>query len=283
MFSLVIVITVCLLYSTGFSLNYSFTLVGKRSADVKLESTKSESHISRLSAMEPIQFDKNEHGHRIRRQVQKCEPKDTQYILFVLDTSGSIQKENFEKMLEAVGNLTVMFCKPIKVAIMTFDHEFHLEFCFDCFNYSDISGFFDAKDAIEKIQYRFGGTHTGGAAQCICNELINPNCGLPTDPKPCVDVIFITDGHSNDPYLDICQTVKCLHNHSIDMNVYSLGINNYDEDELKCIQESTNDLSVFRYSSFDDFYASVQKIDSQLLDINTNHTCAYADESLGTE
>ena len=232
---------------------------GKRTLPKEVPGEK----VSDMKHDNPIPFILKEHGHRFKRQVNKCNPGDKQHVLFVLDTSGSIKSHNFNKMKKAVGDLTALFCSNIEVAVLTFNHEFHLEFCFNCFGSND-SGRIQAYRAINNIDYRSGWTHTGGAAKCVCNKLLDKSCGIEFADDTCVDVIFITDGASNDPSLEICDEVKCLHDHLLKLNTYSLGIGSYNnpiyENELKCIQNSDNDMSMFWFESFDEFSEAVEDL-----------------------
>ena len=252
------------------------------SDETKLDKNKINTKALKIAnGKNPLPFDRNEHGHRFRRQTNKCQAKDTQHVLFLLDTSGSIGSKSFKNMTSTVANLTALFCKPIKVGVLTFNHEFNLEFCFNCFK-TDYQGRFYAREAIRNIPYRRGRTHTAGAVRCVCDKILQPDCGLEFVDDTCIDVIVITDGWSNDPHRDICHEVECLHNHSLNVNTYSLGINNYDRSELGCIQDSSNSFSVFEYKSFDEFYASISNITDKLADeSNEKYTCTYSDGELG--
>ena len=157
--------------------------------------------------IDPTPFNIMEHGGRYRRH-SNCE---YQHILFVLDTSGSIGAEEFKNVTNLLGQLTPLFCKPIKIAVMTFDHEYFVEFCFNEYDNSNI-GRINAGAAISSIQYIRDGqgpgtrwTHTAGAVQCVCNYILSPLCHLEVAPNGCidVDVVFITDGRANDPSRDV--------------------------------------------------------------------------------
>ena len=179
-------------------------------------------------------------------------------MLFLLDTSGSIRQSNFNKVKEAVRNITTLFCNPIHVAVMTFSHTFHLEFCFDCFR-SNILGRKDAMAAIEGISYRGGGTYTGGAAKCACDKLLHPKCGMHPFAT-CIDVVFITDGYSNDPSLKVCDEVKCLHDHYNEVNTHSIGIGVHNHTELECIEKASHASSAFSFESLEEFVGAIQNI-----------------------
>ena len=163
----------------------------------------------------PTPFNAMQHGARYRRQQDNsCHPDGIQHILFVLDVSGSVGEYNFHRVTAALSDLVLLFCRPIKIAVMSYDHEYFIEFCFNCFE-NTCAGRIATASAIENINYYHGDgtryTHTGGAAQCVCDVILTPSCGL--DPAAnCVNVVFITDSQSNDPNRDVCNDIRCLHN-----------------------------------------------------------------------
>lgn len=169
-------------------------------------------------------------------ECRRCKQDDVQYILILLDTSGSIGTKNFSRITEAIGNITAFFCKPIQVAMMTFNQHFHLEFCFDCYE-NDRLGRNSLSRAIKNISHREGQTYTAAAARCACMEVLNETCGLPDDAE-CIDIIMITDGRSNDPFLQICEEVKCLHQRG--MNTYVIATGDHNNDEIECIRQEDN-------------------------------------------
>ena len=234
--------------------------------------------------VDPIQFDYNQHHARYRRQVRTtyCEsPDSVRHVLFMLDTSGSIGRENFMNMTDAVSNLTKYFCRKTKVAMMVFNHDHFLEFCFDCFD-NNCGGRHAVRDKIRNIRYRGGLTYTGSATQCACETILTPDCGFDVC-QACLDVVYITDGKSNDPHHDVCETVQCIHNQpNADVNVYAFAIgDNTNETELNCIAGSNhqgNDNcnhqgydnrnhhgnAIFRVPDFQSFSEAIHRLPSTL-------------------
>ena len=216
----------------------------------------------------PIQkklFSRNEHGPRLRRQSRMCGPDDYQYILFVLDTSGSVGPQNVEEMKMAIADLVPLFCKKIKVALITFSTDIILEFCFNCFT-NTISGRKAARDTIKGAQYQGGATNTGSTVKCIKDDILKLNCGITANPD-CLDIIFITDGKSNDGHRHkVCDEMKQLNDiHGI--HTFGMGVNSgpgyartYDEDELVCLSKDNENLIGFEYNSFADFKQSIKNI-----------------------
>ena len=197
--------------------------------------------------------------HRQRRRSEAVK----RYVLFVLDTSGSIRDDNFKKMLHVVSELVPLFCGNISFAIMTFGNIIKQEICFDCrMKDNDIAPF------IQSIVYRDGSkTRTGKAAKCACTEMLTSNCGyeIPRGSHIFTDVIFITDGYSNGD-LDVCKETECfeqdIKNHYnslsrdtiLDMYVFAIGIGRPKYEELSCIVGNLTTLrSEFSVGSFYEF------------------------------
>ena len=223
-----------------------------------------------LSA-KPTPFNITEHGARYRRTA-RCGPYSQQYILFVLDTSGSVGRYEFERVTAVLSELFLFFCHPIKIAVMTYDHEYFVEFCFNCFD-NTCGGRVGARQAMQKIDYGYSRsgvryTHSAGAAQCVCDFMLSQTCGLPV-ASDCIDVVFITDGHSNDPKLNVCDEVACLHNR-YGVTTYAIGIGNAYDPELECISNADrNSFHLFNFLNFDKFVMTFDKLVNRLLSGDT--------------
>ena len=200
------------------------------------------------NAIVPKPFNFNEHLSAIRKHQHRRRRMTTcndRYLLFMLDTSGSVGKQAFEYMVKNLSSLVPLFCRNTKIAAITFGDEIYHEFCFNCkVNHGDV----EIAQAVASIPYHGGWTHTGRAVKCACDEILTIPCGLPARdeyqrcPAP-IDVIIITDGKFNGP-LDVCKEAKCLHEQSFyDVNTFTIGVGNYDKGELDCITDK-DDLNV---------------------------------------
>lgn len=236
----------------------------------------------------PLPFNWIEHGPRLRRQAQNCNPDDVQHVLFVLDSSGSIGTAQYQRMKDTVSKLVPLFCKQVKFAMVTFSTDINLEFCFDCFENTYL-GRDAASKAIGSALYHDKGTNAGATTKCICEDLLGNNCGITSNPS-CLDVVYITDGKSNDRTYKICKEVECLHSR-YGVNTYAIGINSdksfgssINQAELDCISDSSNVLSAFQYDSFDDFEDAIEDIINRLIDeivLNGNlYACVQRDETI---
>jgi hypothetical protein len=220
-----------------------------------------------LLPFKPTPFNITEHGPRYRRQSQ-CSPTSSQYVLFVLDTSSNTGREDFNRLTAVLGDLVLFFCSPIKVAVMTFDQEYFVEFCFDCFD-STCSGRQMTGDAITNIDYGYGRSgirwrHTAGAARCVCDFMLTPSCGVPVGAE-CIDVVFITVGRSNDPNINVCNTIGCLHDR-YGVTTHAIGVGNAFDPELECISNADpNTFNIFNFNSFDEFVQTFEDIINRLI------------------
>ena len=242
----------------------------------------------------PMPFDRFEHGPNLRQRRQAECDDEVQNVLFVLDTSGSIGPTEFKRMKNALSNLMLLFCRQVRFALITFDHYVNLEFCFNCFD-NTLQGRIEAQTAIRDAPYRGGWTRTAGTARCICEDLISSSCGIDTTKTlNCLDIVFITDGKSNDRSLEVCEEVKCLHDR-VGINTYAIGINSgsgiqpsYDVDELECIDDYSDAISAFQFTNFSDFEDSITNIVTRLTQttnlLKTNYpiatSCYQRDGSL---
>ena len=115
-------------------------------------------------------------------------------IIFLLDTSGSIRRNDFDHVKVALSKLFTKMCGNIYVAFMTFSHTLQMEFYFDFYNQSTL------KRPINSINYRGGSTYTGKAIRCLHVNILTHDgfCRMNTDID-CLDIFVVTDGHSNGP------------------------------------------------------------------------------------
>ena len=160
-------------------------------------------------------------------------------------------------MKNAIATIVPLFCSQIKVALVSFSTKIKLEFCFNCYK-DTLYGRWAAMEAINNIEYMSQLTYTGATAKCICDNILQESCGISTTPD-CLDVIFITDGKSNDRNLEVCEEVKCLHSKT-GVSTFALGIKGYDKDEIKCITKASDDSQIFEYETFQDFKQSIEEL-----------------------
>ena len=287
------------------------TAIGRRSVNEESTLIKKQRPTSKPEPLpvDPIPFHLIKHGTRYRYRRQSsdvnCQPDGTRHVLFILDTSGSIGRTDFNRMTSALSTLVHHFCRPTKFAVMTFSHEHFIEFCFNCFN-NDCNGRDDARDAMRNVRYRGGMTHTGEATQCACDSLLTSRCAFPDMTSfngpgaVCLDVIYITDGHSNGPQ-NVCEKVQCLYDFELDergnannlfhLNVFAIGIDNYDITELNCITRTLGPVNnytnrkntAFTFQNFTLFEMAINGIGQSFDNPINDQTCFAIHSITGTD
>ncbi len=249
------------------------------------EEFNSEDIVPFESSEVPVPFSWTNHGPRLRRQSQSCSPLDVQHVLFILDSSGSIGSDRYQRMKNALSKLVPLFCNQVKFAMVTFSKDISLEFCFDCFENTYL-GREATSNAISSAKYHNKKTNTGAATKCVCDDLLDHRCGITSNPS-CLDVVYITDGKSNDRKHKVCKEVECLHQR-YGVNTYAIGINSQishsssvNQEELDCMSDSSNILSAFQYNSFENFEEAIDKIIIRLFDVivgGNPYACVRRDE-----
>ena len=194
-----------------------FMFAGKRSVD-QIESNTTDSIPLDL-------FDLNSYRAAVpSRHQRSCHANAPRYVLFILDTSGSIDPVDFEDAKKAVATIANSLCGYIKVALMSFSDVRYLDFCFDC--YPDQRQPRQAiYDAIMNTPYRDGGTYTADAIKCACQHMLTPACGVKQGLFENIHVVILTDGDNNGPCSEkLVEVSKCLSDQAtIDIFAIAIG------------------------------------------------------------
>ena len=199
-------------------------------------------------------------AHRQKRQVTK-----DKYVLYILDSSGSIGITNFNSMTTAMANLSLFHCPKTKIAAMSYSTKVYKNYCFNC-----DQDLVPRYEAIKGISYLNRLTASGDAINYACNNMLNTPCGFPSNLNglnaPNLDVVFITDGHSNHGK-NVCEAAKCWSNFS-NINVFPIGIEigitkRADYEELECIRgnivNGASKLSLRNFADLVEFIKDIQK------------------------
>ena len=234
------------------STNEEFTQEAQWTVDDRSELADSKPKpLERLDPSIPVEeFDLGKyidtiHDDRIKRQTG-CTNTRQRHVLFILDTSGSIGEANFNTTKNVIANISETLCDHLKVALLTYEHDNNLEFCFNCSNDRR-----EIKQAILRAQYRHGpATHTTDAIKCACEQILSEQCGLPQGIDTAnIDVVLLTDGKNNGPCRsNLAETVKCLHARA-NINAFGIAIANADYDSVKKLTNGIDE-SIFRVETF---------------------------------
>uniref|UniRef100_A0A0L8FLC0 VWFA domain-containing protein n=1 Tax=Octopus bimaculoides TaxID=37653 RepID=A0A0L8FLC0_OCTBM len=148
-------------------------------------------------------------------------------IIFLMDTSTSVEQRNFKKMVAFIKDLlsnATIDAGVVRVGVATFSTQSHIEF--------HLNEYFTKNEiftALDKIRYRYGNTNTAGALHTMRARMFTPEHG---DRESAIDVaILITDGISNMNTNRISIEAKAAHKRGI--QVYAIGIGLAEISELK--------------------------------------------------
>ena len=220
-------------------------------------------------------MEKRINGIHERRRRQTCSNGNTRYVLFVVDTSGSIGASTFNKVRDLLANISEKLCDRLRVAMMTYSHNINLEFCFNC--HTDRRDIFNA---IKRVQYRGGATHTTDATKCACDTLLTPECGLPGGRTTSnIDIVYLTDGYHNGPCKsNLTKEVICFHNQR-NINTYAIAVGSAAFKSVQILENphDLNDSHIFNVDNLDElertFQLILQILSEKHSDGNPIYTC----------
>lgn len=171
--------------------------------------------------------------------------KNVQYDLaFILDTSSSVGKDNFEKIRKWVSDLVDSFdVAPDKtrVAVVRYSDRPTIEFKLD--RYRTLK---DVKDAARRIVYRGGNTMTGDAISYTTKNIFTESAGarpLSRDTKRVA--ILLTDGRSQDYVLEPSREAS-----KAGIRMFAVGIGEALKVELEEIAAEPKSSHVFQVADF---------------------------------
>lgn len=163
-------------------------------------------------------------------------------LVFVLDTSGSIEADNFQLVREFVGNVTgALNIGPTRSQVAVILYSDGVELHFNLTMYDSPAAL---NDAIASIPYLGGGTNTAGALSFLQSSYFSGSLGI-RDGYVHYAIVF-TDGYSSNTNATI-DAANSLHSNT-DFQVYSVGVSGAQNVELIAI--ATESSNVFLASSF---------------------------------
>ncbi|KAK7493781.1 hypothetical protein BaRGS_00014922 [Batillaria attramentaria] len=166
-------------------------------------------------------------------------------IVFLLDKSGSVGQDNFNKMLSFVKAVSTNFDigpNDVQVGVDTYSTSFNEEFTLGQFGNK---GQIDT--AVDGIHYTGGGTNTGPALTAMTQQSFTTAAGHRAGvPKI---AIVVTDGKSNNPGDTVAAAQKAR---ASGIHVMAIGVGNgVDDNELNAIASDPDSQNVYKAATFD--------------------------------
>ena len=157
--------------------------------------------------------------HERRRRLAYSNRDNIRYVLFILDTSGSIGRSQFVRVKYLLALMSEKLCDHLQVAMITYGLDIKLEFCFNCtwtgVEYSMPSHVCPVPRGIHSHHWRH--------QVCLPMSALQTSIvWTSTCPTPNTDIVYLTDGYHNGPCRsNLANEVNCFHNQP-NINTYNL-------------------------------------------------------------
>ncbi|CAL1574935.1 unnamed protein product [Knipowitschia caucasica] len=203
---------------------------------------------------------------RVRRpqtDAQKCSVSAIADLVFLVDGSWSVGRENFQHIRSFIGALAGAFdigADKTRVAVVQYSTDTRTEFTLTQYTRRG-----EVLQAINTLPYKGGNTMTGEAIEYLLNNIFTESAGS-RDGFPKVAMI-ITDGKSQDPVEEHARRLR-----NIGVEIFVLGIKGADEDELREMASTPHSKHVYNVPNFNQIQDVQKKIISEV--------CSGVDEQL---
>ncbi|OXB70991.1 UNVERIFIED_CONTAM: hypothetical protein H355_012692 [Colinus virginianus] len=175
-------------------------------------------------------------------------------LVFILDASSSVGKEDFEKVRQWVSNLVETFeIGPDKTRVSVVRYSDQPTTEFDLGKYKTRE---EIKEAARKIRYYGGNTNTGDALRYINTYSFSKEAGGRLSDRTVKKVaILLTDGRSQDYVLDAANAAR-----QAGIRIFAVGVGEALKEELDEIASEPKSAHVFHVSD----YNAIDKIRGKL-------------------
>ncbi|XP_061897868.1 collagen alpha-1(XII) chain-like isoform X2 [Entelurus aequoreus] len=203
---------------------------------------------------------------RVRRpqsQDIKCSVSAIADLVFLVDGSWSVGRENFKHIRSFIAGLAGAFDigkDKTQVAVVQYSSDTRTEFPLTRYTRRG-----DLLQAINTLPYKGGNTMTGDAIDYLLQNIFTEEAGSRKGfPKI---AMIITDGKSQDPVEEYAKRLR-----NIGVEIFVLGIKGADENELREMASTPYSKHVYNVPNFDRIQEVQKKIVSEV--------CSGVDEQL---
>ncbi|KAM6147533.1 collagen alpha-1(XX) chain [Erethizon dorsatum] len=171
----------------------------------------------------------------------RCTPPVPTDMVFLVDGSWSIGHSHFQLVKDFLASVISPFeigPDQVQVGLTQYSGDPQTEW--------DLNSFHTRKEvlaAVRSLRYKGGNTFTGLALSHVLGQNLQPAAGL--RPEAAHLVILVTDGKSQDDVHAVAHILKGL-----DVEVFTVGVKNADEAELKLLASHPQDITVHNVLDF---------------------------------
>ncbi|XP_024152990.1 collagen alpha-1(XII) chain isoform X2 [Oryzias melastigma] len=205
---------------------------------------------------------------RVRRPTSdalKCSVSAIADLVFLVDGSWSVGRENFKHIRSFIGSLAGAFDigeDKTRVAVVQYSTDTRTEFPLTRYTRRG-----DLLQAINSLPYKGGNTMTGDALDYLIKNIFTEAAGSRKGfPKV---AMIITDGKSQDPVEEYARRLR-----NIGVEIFVLGIKGADEDELREIASTPHAKHVYNVPNFD----LIQEVQKSII----TEVCSGVDDQLSS-
>ena len=143
-----------------------------------------------------IQQQEHIYSNKIQKRQSGYTSVTDRNVFFVVDSSGSIQRAIYTRVLNILANFAKLFCGDVAVGMFTFSRKIELEFCPTCFRTNSFQAYInEVTTRIMSARYHRSSTNTGEMVKCLRQHVLpSPNCRLLNKKT---QIVFFTDGRAN--------------------------------------------------------------------------------------
>uniref|UniRef100_A0A4W5P3T0 Collagen alpha-1(XII) chain n=1 Tax=Hucho hucho TaxID=62062 RepID=A0A4W5P3T0_9TELE len=196
-------------------------------------------------------YDGTEESIPIFGQLTKCSVNAIADLVFLVDGSWSVGRENFKHIRSFISAMAGAFDigeDKTRVAVVQYSTDTRTEFLL---NRHSKRG--ELLRAINTLPYKGGNTMTGDALDYLLKNIFTEAAGARKGfPKI---AMIITDGKSQDPVEEYAKRLR-----NIGVEVFALGIKGADEEELKEMASTPHSTHVYNIPNFDMIKAVQQNL-----------------------
>uniref|UniRef100_A0A3Q4H4L4 Collagen alpha-1(XII) chain n=1 Tax=Neolamprologus brichardi TaxID=32507 RepID=A0A3Q4H4L4_NEOBR len=198
-----------------------------------------------------------------RKGRLECSVSAIADLVFLVDGSWSVGRENFKHIRSFIGSLAGAFDigeDKTRVAVVQYSSDTRTEFPLTRYARRG-----DLLQAINSLPYKGGNTMTGDAIEYLVRNIFTEAAGSrKAFPKV---AMIITDGKSQDPVEAHARRLR-----NIGVEIFVLGIKGADEDELREIASLPHSKHVYNVPNFD----MIQEVQKEII----TQVCSGVDEQL---
>ncbi|XP_074844397.1 collagen alpha-4(VI) chain-like [Carettochelys insculpta] len=176
-------------------------------------------------------------------QTTVCREASVADIVFLVDGSWSIGKENFKNMQDFLYNMVSSFDigeDKVRIGLIQYSDDPHTEFFLNTYHHKE-----DILEKIQKLHYKGGGTKTGESLEFMLENHFKETAGSRREEGIPQIAVVITDGKAQDNIREPAQKVK-----DAGIIMYAIGIKDASMEELQEIVTDPADEHVYKVEDF---------------------------------